>query len=443
MPRFADQTEIFRARKPTDKPMNINGKSILGFLHRYYDFVYRLFSIAKQTNFFIKEETLKDICREFEVPFDTLKEYRIVREQRNNEYNLPSVYVQFLSHLFSDYAMPLHESVDKYRVSIANYYTQLLQEKEHNKVNDLINSLVSEIEEFSEIIENRTRQLLKETRELKSNLSQIDYLDKIRKASYWIENYIIPLNDILERENPHSVYQELTRISDFASRQQYEYPRFEIRNQFATLYLYSKNIIDEVLKNSAIISKELLPLAERIKSESQILSGAIAYLEDIRQVALGLKKSEELPQIAFFENTRLNHTLYSESFGQDAKFLCERLQESESFVLQPTKNEVSDTWFFDLETKNYYKKKLVQDLPIDNFFQWCYNSLQAELQETAIQNINAEKFFAISSLLFLDEEFEKDFHIRLETVFEPEKVEICLADLILEVPKILLKILKK
>ncbi|OWY20201.1 hypothetical protein C7N43_22255 [Sphingobacteriales bacterium UPWRP_1] len=423
--------------------MNINGKSILGFLHRNYDFVHRLFSIAKQTNFFIKEETLKDVCREFEVAFDTLTEYRIVREQRNNEYNLPSVYVHFLSHLLSDFSMPLHESVDKYRVSIANYYTQLLQEKEHNKVNDLINSLVSEIEEFSEIIENRTQQLLKETRELKSNLSQIDYLEKARKATYWIDNYIIPLNDILERENPHSVYQELTLISDFASRQQYSYSRFEIRSQFNTLYHHSNNIIEIALKNQAIIQKELLPLAERIKSESQILTGTIAYLEDIRQVALGLKKAEELPQITFFENTRLNHTLYSESFGQDAKFLWERLKEDDSFVLQPTENEVFDTWFFDLETKNYYKKKLIQDLPIDNFFQWCYTSLQTEYQETETQHINTEKFFAISSLLFLDEEFEKDFQVQLDTIFEPEKVEIRLTDLILEVPKIHLKTLKK
>lgn len=423
--------------------MNINGKSILGFLHRNYDFVHRLFSIAKQGNFFIKEEILKDICRDFEVNLDTLKEYRLIREQRNNEYNLPSVYVQFLSHLFSDFFMPLHESIDKYRVSIASYYTQLLQEKEHNKVNDLINSLVGEIEEFSEIIENRTQQLLKETRELKSNLSQIDYLEKARKASYWIDNYIIPLNEILERDNPHSVYKELNRISDFASRQQYQYPRFEIRNQFATLYHHSDGIIGIALKNQAIIQKELLPLAERIKSESLILTGAIAYLEDVRKVALGLKKIEELPRIAFFENTRLNHTLYSDSFGQDAKFLWEKLQEDEIFVLQPTENEFFDTWFFDLETKNHYKKQLIEDLPIDNFFQWCYNSLQTELQDAELKNINTEKFFAVSSLLFLAEEFEKDFQIQLDTVFKPEKVEIRLEDLILEVPKIQLKTLGK
>jgi hypothetical protein len=135
--------------------------------------------------------------------------------------------------------------------------------------------------------------------------------------------------------------------------------------------------------------------------------------------------------------------LYSESFGQDAKFLLERLQEDESFVLQPTEDESFDTWFFDLETKNYYKKKLIQDLPIDNFFQWCYTSLQAEFQEMKCKNINTEKFFAVSSLLFLDKEFEKDFQIRLDTVFEPEKVEIRLEDLILEVPKIHIKILTK
>jgi len=423
--------------------MNINGKSILGFLYQNYDFIYRFFTVSKQTNFFIREETLKDLCRDFEVNFDTLKEYRIIREQRNDEYNLSSVYVQFLSHLFSEFSMPLHESVDKYRISIANYYTQLIQEKEHNKVNGLINSLVSEIEEFSNIIENRTQQLLKETRELKSNISQIDYLEKSRKATYWIDNYIIPLNDILERENPHSVYRELTRISDYASRQQYEYSRFEIRNQFATLYLHSKSIIDEVLKNSAIISKELLPLAERIKSESQILTGAITYLEDIRQVALGLKKSEELPKIDFFENTRLNHTLYSESFGQDAKFLWERLKEDESFILQPTENDSFDDWFFDLETKNHYKKKLIDSLPIDSFFEWCFTSLQEEFQEVEQKNINTTKFFAVSSLLFLDEEFERDFQVKLDTVFEHSKVEIRLEDLILEVPKIHIKNLIK
>jgi hypothetical protein len=420
--------------------MNINGKTLLGFLHRNYEFVYRLFSISKQNNFFIKEETLKDLCKEFAVSFDSLKEYRIVREQSNNEYNLPLVYVQFLSYLFSDFSMPLHESVSKYGISIGNYYTQLIQEKEYNKVNDLINSLISEIEEFSEIIENRTQQLLKEARDLKSNLSQIDYLEKIRKSSYWIDNYIIPLNNILERENPHSLYQELTRISDFASRQQYVHSRFEIRNQFRTLYLYCKNIIDKVLENSAIISRELLPLAERIKSESQVLTGIITYLEDIRQVELGLKNSEELSIIYFFENTRLNHIVYSESFGQDAKFLWDRLKEETSFVLHPTTNEISDIWFFDLETKNYYKKKLIQELPIDNFFQWCYNSLQTEFENTK-KIVNSEKFFAIASLLFLDKELEKDFNIQLETIFESNKFEIYLEDLILELPKIYIKIL--
>ncbi len=419
--------------------MNINGKSILGFLHRHYDFVHRLFSVAKLTNFFINEETLKGICKNCEISFEELKSYRIVRPQGNQEYSLPAVYVQFLSHLFADFSIPLHTSVDKYRKSIADYSTELWREKEYNKLNDLINSLISEIEEFGEIVENRTQQLLKETRALKSNLSQIDYLEKTKKASYWIDNYIIPLNNILERDKPDSIYQELTRIGDFASRQQYAHPSFEIRSQFATLYLYSKNIIDEMLKNSAIISRELLPLAERIKSESQILTGAVAHLEDMKQVALGLKKMEELPQIPFFETTRLNHTLYSDSFGLDAKFLWGRIQENEKFILQPTENQIFATWFFDLETKNYYKKKLIQDLPIDNFFGWCYTALKAEFQDIQLQAINREHFFAISSLLFLNEEFEKEFQIKLETVFEPEKIEIQLKDLILEMPKIRLK----
>jgi hypothetical protein len=420
--------------------MNINGKTTLGFLYKNYDLMHKIFTTAKQTNFFIREEVLKEYCLNANINFDTLKEYRIIREQNSSEYSLPSVYVQFLSHLFNDFSMPLHESVDKYRISIANYYLQLIQEKESNKVNDLINSLIIEIEEFSDIIENRTQQLLKQTQELKSNIAQIEYIEKIRKATYWIDNYIIPLNDILDRQNPHSVHQELRNISNYSSSQQYkdEY-RHQIRIQFSKLYLYSENIIHKALKNSAIISKELLPLAQRIKSESQILTGAIAYLKSVKEVELGIMKSEELRKINFFETTRLSHTIYSDSFMQDAKFLWERVEEEENFVLQSTENEIYDDWLFDLETKTRYKNKLIKDLPIDSFFEWCHQTLKEDNKDLEPTTISSDRFFAVSSLLFLEEEFEKDFEIKLDTIFSNHKVDIYLQDRILHFPKVCIK----
>lgn len=49
-------------------------------------------------------------------------------------------------------------------------------------------------------------------------------------------------------------------------------------------------------------------------------------------------------------------------------------------------------WHFD---KEHYKEKLVSQLPINNFFLWCYNTLHQEYEM-----VEKDKFFALTTLIF-------------------------------------------
>ena len=409
--------------------MSANGKKILSFLNDNYEFMLRVFNSSKQHNFSIKTDLLVEYCNEYNVNIQRLKEFKIVREHSNSEYSIYYEYRQFFEFLLDDFKPVLDASIKIYKDLIVQYFEQLQEaknKKDHNKVNELVNMIIYEIDKFSIRVENNTKQLLTETRKLKANEKQDDYLDKVLKANKWIDDYIKPLNDVLDKEHPNSVRIEIERISNYASKQRFEYPVFEIRQQFEILYNRISSINYDILKNSAVISKDLMPLIERIKSQSLILSGAISVIENFR-------KDKPIKTLNLFDNSRRRRP-YAENFREEAIFLLEKEFEKEEYFLNPIDEEQTNMWFFDLETKTQFKQKFVDSLPIDNFFQWCLDNLK-----TSTDLLFPENYYALTSLLFIDTEFEKDFGIGLKTYFSQERVEIELINEILDLPKIEVK----
>jgi len=409
--------------------MSVNGKKILSFLNDNYEFMLRIFKSSKQHNFSIKTDLLVEYCQEYNVNIERLKEYKIVREHNNSEYSIYHEYRQFFEFLLDDFKPVLDESIKIYKDLIVRYFEQLQNAKnnnDHNKVNELVNMIIYEIDKFSIRVENNTKQLLTETRKLKANESQNDYLEKVIKANKWIEDYIKPLNDVLDKEHPNSVRIEIDRISNYASKQRFEYPVFEIRQQFDILYNRIASINYDILKNSAVISKDLMPLIERIKSQSLILSGAISIIENFR-------KDKPIKILNLFDDSKRRRP-YSENFREEAVFLIEKEYEQEEFYLNPIDEEQTNLWFFDLETKNKFKQKFIEDLPINDFFQWCFDNLK-----TSTDLLFSENYFALTSLLFIDNEFKKDFGINLKTNFSNKRIEIELFNEILDLPVIEVK----
>jgi hypothetical protein len=249
---------------------------------------------------------------------------------------------------------------------------------------------------------------LNETRELKANVKKIDYREKIVRASRWIDEYIIPLNKILDINHSTSVANKLYDISEYANKYRLNFDDEGSRVQFEKLYFQLIQVNDNLLRQSKILTNELLPLIERIRTESIILTGWITFLKNPykRKVPKILKRKEVH---IYSTNTFFNAAEIFEQFKNDTDIYFE------------DENIESEKWIFD---KVHYSAKLKENLPVENFFKWCNKVLKEDYKKVEI-----EKFFAMTTLAF-DEDIERDFGKKAEY----EKIKI--NDLTITVPKI-------
>jgi len=235
---------------------------------------------------------------------------------------------------------------------------------------------------------NNTKSLLTESRELKANNKKIDYQEKIHKARYLIENYISPLNTILDINHSQSIYNELLNVSQFTNIKRFDYADESIRRELEKLYHLLRQVAKDLNLQSVILTNELLPLIERIKTESQYLRGFHFYLTNGN-----CYKGIEPPHI--FVSTRDN--IYNKFVYENTKEYFEQFQnEEEVFVIEDSQQ--ANDWLFD---KSKYKEILNQNLPVDDFFKWCESSIKEENEDFSFDN-----FFMVTGLLF-----EEDYDV--------------------------------
>jgi hypothetical protein len=163
-----------------------------------------------------------------------------------------------------------------------------------------------------------------------------------------------------------------------------------------------------LLRQSKILTKELLPLIERIRTESTILTGWITFLKN--------PYKQKVPKI--FEAKRTN--IYSKNTFFNAAEFFEQFKNDSDVFFEEEAND-SEKWIFDRE---HYTAKLKSNLPVTNFFKWCNTTLKDEYKKVEI-----EKFFALTSLAF-------DENLQLEYPAKAEYEKIKINDLTLTVPKI-------
>lgn len=363
-------------------------KAILNFLHDKFSLISDLFECNKIDNL-LKAEIVEQLCRNNDIKIDALLKHGIIRELRSN-YELNSYFSDFMSFLLDDYKLDLPSSIQKHTDSIDDIFLSLQRENEVNKIIKYIDGLVREIQEFNRKIETNTNKLLDETTDLKANLEKIEYSAKVKQASLWIDFYIKPLNDILSKEHPNSMINQLGRISAYAYQQKSEFYDFNLRRQFETLYDHTLSANDHLLNHSQRLTKELLPLLETIQYEHPILSRLIEFIKHPDDYNCFL------PNLI----SGSKYSILSTSFEGDALSIIALTQNREPIIIYE-ETEFEQPWLFD---KEKYKNMLIKDMPVDNFFQWCYSTL---LQEH--QTINLEKFYALTSLLF-EKEFDAEFY---------------------------------
>ena len=390
-------------------------KSILQFMASHYDLLRDLFDLQVK-NDIITKEALSICIENYDKNIQAqLTEYQILVEQ-NDDFAFNEPYLILFEFIHQQFKPLLPEEIEHFGQSIRTLFLKIKEgiNDDKNILLERIEALSNQIKKFTNAVINNTKSLLTESKELKANNKKIDYQEKIHKARYLIENYISPLNTILDVNHSQSIYNELLNVSQFSNVKRFDYGNESIRREFEKLYHLLRQVGKDLNTQSVILTNELLPLIERIKTESQYLRGFHHYLNNGN-----CYKGIEPPRI--FVSTRDN--IYNRFIYENTKEYFEQFKNEAELIVVEDAQQTNDCLF----DKSKYKETLNKNLPVEDFFKWCESSIKQENE-----NFSFDNFFMVTSLVF-----EDDYEVTVNK--EGDKITVSNDESELIMPKLTIK----
>ena len=384
-------------------------RTILNFLHTNFDVVKDLFSYQIADGLITKEVYDMLIQKHGHTMNIRLREYRVIRSL-GSDYEMRDVYFKLMEFLLFEFKPLLPETIEKYKSSISELFLKIrkYENQDRDILQERIKNLSHQVREFVDLVERNTFRLLAETRELKSNIDRIEYREKVQKASFWIEYYILPLNRILDVKHSESVTSTVLDVSEYANRRRLDFQDETIRMEFEKLYSQLIQTNTDLLKQSKVLVNELLPLLERIRTESLILTGWIEFLRNPYRM--------DTPPLLKGSRTMV----YAKDMLYKVREFFEQFSVNDYVTLEDGVVDF-DKWIFD---RDLFKGNLTKSLPVNDFFSWCYKELQKDFQD-----IETDKFFALCGLLF-------DSDLQIEFPKKAERVTLTTTTSTISLPKI-------
>jgi hypothetical protein len=384
-------------------------RTILNFLHANFDVVKDLFSYQIADGLITKEVYDMLIQKHGHTMNIRLREYRVIRSL-GSDYEMRDVYFKLMEFLLFEFKPLLPETIEKYKSSISELFLKIrkYENQERDILQERIKNLSHQVREFVDLVERNTFRLLAETRELKSNIDRVEYREKVQKASFWIEYYILPLNRILDVKHSESVTSTILDVSEYANRRRLDFQDETVRMEFEKLYSQLIQTNSDLLKQSKVLVNELLPLLERIRTESLILTGWIEFLRNPYRM--------DTPPLLKGSRTMV----YAKDMLYKVREFFEQFSVNEYVTLEDGVVDF-DKWIFD---RDLFKGNLTKSLPVNDFFSWCYAELQKDFQD-----IETDKFFALCGLLF-------DGDLQIEFPKKAERITLNTTTSTISLPKI-------
>lgn len=399
--------------------LNISGKDILRFLLNHYDFVQKAFDISKP-DFIIDSDRFHQLIAEYNTSSESkislpkiTTDLKFCRQLPTSEYKLNGIYTTFLEFIFDDFILDLPDTLKNRYQAVFYHFTSLQTEVDETKVILFIREIIKVLEDFLNDIQGQTYRLLRDTESLKVNAeNHSDLSVRLQKANYWIDEYIIPLNAILNIDNPNSIINVIVQVQRYASEKRFLAESYTLKNEFEKLYASSVNAKTELDQTLSKLTRELLPLLERIKSDSIILSGFYHFVENIDN-----PENYIIPLPDLLRKTRVN--VISKTFSSEAEFYIDQFNyKTPEILYEETIEEIE--W---LPDSSIFKEKLLKEKEVENFYQWCYDAIKEHTE-----NITLSKFFTVSNLI-LEEDLVAEYQ-------DETRFEIQLSDAIIKIPKV-------
>ncbi len=391
---------------------------VLRFIVENFELVRSLYLAQLEGNVISREQFNALTKHTGDISINRLFEYKLLTEQYD-DIRLNEPVRAFLAFLISEFKPLLPSELEKYRTSFSELFTAVQEIPEEGAqpiLLEQLEALYDEVQRFLENVENNTGQLLRETQHLKANKDKMEYGERIRRARHLIEYYIAPLNSILDLQHSESIASLLGQISAYANRERLVHGYQLARDRFGQLHELLRGGNERILRQSRILSRELLPLIERLQTESEILSGWLFFLERPFR--------HDVPSFT----TRSYRNFFGSSMGANvALFMEQFVQRAEAVILQEEEIAAVDRHevLFD---RQLYVESLQKQLPVDDFFGWCRERLYQNEQLPS-----TERFLKICSIVFEDSE-------RYEAEFTGRRIEIELEDFVFQVPEVKVRV---
>jgi hypothetical protein len=387
---------------------NLSPTRILSFMHDNFSFIELLYRIRKEDDS-ITNDDLQKLCTEKEFNREKLFEYGILLDQLEGNLIFNIHYKRFIEFLLRESHLSLPDRWANQTKTINEAFAKLRICTDKETIFRIVRALRETISDFTTGLNDELRKLFKDTEIIKTGeRTDNDLTLRIAKTREWIEVFVKPLNDIFDSRQDLTIIKSLREILDYANYKKFEENDYEIRQLYEQLYFFSDNTNKELNSIIRHLSNELIPLLRRIESNSLILKGLGAFLQ--KPFA-----RNDLPILA----RRKNHLVYSKEFADEASLFFDQFKHRETIYFEDDLTEIDD-WIPDSE---HYKNELMKNLPVPNFYEWCYNQLQTETE-----NISVIKFISLANLIH-----EKDFYAEFS---DNQKFEIELSDAIIKLPKV-------
>ena len=195
------------------------------------------------------------------------------------------------------------------------------------------------------------------------------------------------MNKILDVNNQLSIAYKLAEVAEYVNHKRLVYPDEKIRLRFEKMYYQLVQTNDDLIRNSKILTNELLPLIERIRTESTILAGWIQFLKNPFR--------HEPPEML----KEFSPSVYSNDMYYNTKEFFEQFDVQDEVIFDSDGEDV-DKWIYN---KAFYKERLLSQLPVENFFEWMQSQIKQEFGEA-----DTEKLFTLASLVF-EEDLKVEF----------------------------------
>lgn len=375
-------------------------RTIMRFIEDNFEALSQLYRIQLKKNL-IPAESFEEVTRhKGDIVTRRLSAFKILRPV-GDDYRLAEEVGAYLGFLMQEFKPLLPEQLRRYHTSIQDVYELLIIRRDlEDKTRSLrLEHLYNEVQSFLDNVTNNTYTLLKRSQHLKVNRQQMTYSERVKEARLLIEQYIDPLNQIVNLNDANSIASLLQTIGkEINLDRMANYPPSVIE-RYEQLDNLLRQVNIRLQRESDVIRRELTPLIERIKRESEVLGGWLVFLE--RPLLLTVPDfAKRNPQNIFGNQTSADLKIYMEQFWQHRE--AAKIKLSAGPVVQETP----------LLDRQLYRQRLKKALPIKDFFTWCLKAIAdhpADRQERDL--------FELTSLLFSSEE-------QYELVFSGERQRV-------------------